>query len=236
MGNWLQTRGRKILSLLSDIGGALALVVLATGLIAAAIAGAVLAVTTAFPQPYLTLLVLGIALLAAGLALHFLRNAFPSAKSGAAPDLTAPLHEASRTSQPRPGASNPYSQAAAMQRRHDNSEERKALRRVREELRDDRRHVQRAHEGDIRQIQQISFQAWFKDEETLLAMADATPHSAARHAYRELGGIQDVLYIRESASTLRLRKQPKDLLETDVHTTYEAIDAAVERLSAADDG
>jgi hypothetical protein len=107
------------------------------------------------------------------------------------------------------------------------------FRRVREELRDDRRHVQRASEGDILQI---SFQAWFNDEETLLELADPAPHSSARHAYRELGGIQDVIYFRESASTLRLRKQPKELLETDIHTTYDAIKAAIEKLNAADEG
>lgn len=233
MQNWLQTRGRKLLSLLSDLGGALGFVVLAVGLIAAAIAGAVLAAVTAFPQPFLSFLVLGIALLAAGLALHFLRDSLTPTRRETAPAF----READGASQPGSAArDNPYSRAAAMQRQHDDAKTRKAIRQIREELRDNRRRVQRANESDIAQIRQISLQAWYDGEETLLELADPVPHSSARHAYRELEGIQDVLYIRESSTTLRLRNQPKELLETDVLTTFEAIDEAIEKLSAADEG
>jgi hypothetical protein len=65
-------------------------------------------------------------------------------------------------------------------------------------------------------------------------MADPGPHSAARQAYRELEGIQDVLFIRESPTNLRLRSRPRDLLETDVQTTFEAIDQAIEKLVEAE--
>jgi hypothetical protein len=219
--DWLETRGRRILSLLSDLGGALGFVVAAVALIAAAVSGAVLLAVTAFPQPFLSFLILGVALLAAGLALHFLRDRLvaPPAASGEIRSLDF---------------NNPLSQAAALQRQHDAKKPRKALRRVLEELRDDRRYVQRASEGDISQIREIGLRAWYDEEETLLELADPAPHSSARHAYRELEGIRDVLYYRESATTLTLRKQPKDLLETDVQTTFEAIDAAIETLRAAD--
>lgn len=232
MRAWFQTRGRRLLSLLSDLGGALGFVVLAVGFIAAAVAGTVLVAVEAFPQPFLSLLVLGIALLAAGLALHFLRSSLTAPRGETAPALLVPRQEAEATSWT--GSDNAYSRASAMQRQHDDAKARKALRRVREELRDDRHHVQRASEGNIGQIRQISLQAWGECEETLLGLPSSIPHSSARHAYRELEGIQDVLYIRESRTTFSLRKQPKVLLETDVHTTLEAIDAAIEKLSAAD--
>ncbi len=232
MRAWFHARGRKLLSLLSDLGGALSFVVLAVGFIAAAVAGTVLFAIEVFPQPFLSILVLGIALLAAGLALHFLRSYLAPSPVEIAPSLSAPLQEAAATSWT--GSDNAYSRAAAMQRQHDDVEALKALRRVREELRDNRRHVQRASEGNIGQIRQISLQAWGECEEILLGLPSSTPHSFARHAYRELEGIQDVLYIRESRTTLSLRRQPKDLLETDVHTTLEAIDGAIERLSEAE--
>lgn len=62
----LRTRARAILTFLADLGGALTFVALAAGLIAAAVSGAVLAAWTAFPQPYFTLLVAGVAFLAVG--------------------------------------------------------------------------------------------------------------------------------------------------------------------------
>ncbi|HET8566282.1 MAG TPA: hypothetical protein VFL77_07390 [Solirubrobacterales bacterium] len=40
----------------------------------------------------------------------------------------------------------------------------------------------------------------------MLELTDPEPHSASRQAYRELEGIQDVIYIRESASTLEPAK------------------------------
>lgn len=83
-------------------------------------------------------------------------------------------------------------------------------------------------------VEQISFRAWYDAEETLLELVDPVPHSSAREAYRELEGIQDVIYIRESPTTLTRRKQPRELLETDVHTTFEAIDEAVQKLGEAE--
>lgn len=190
-----------------------------------------------FPQPFLSLLVLGIALLAAGLTLHFLRSRLtPPPRSAAAPPLTLsqPSDEAHLVGRVIDG--NPYSQAAALHREHEGIKTRKALRRIREELRDDRRRVQRASDGDLREIRQIRFQAWREEEETLLEMTDPEPHSASRQAYRELEGIEDVIYIRESISTLRLRNEPRELLETDIQTTFEAIDQAVRVLSDAEGG
>jgi len=58
--------------------------------------------------------------------------------------------------------------------------------------------------------------------------------SDARQAYRELEGINEVLYIRESPSTLRIRMQPRGLLDTDVQTTTEAIAQAIQSLSEAE--
>lgn len=235
MSNWLHNRGRKLLGLLSDLGGALGFVAAAAALIAAAIAGSALLVLEIFPQPFLSLLVFGIALLAAGLTLHFLRGRLaPPPRSASTPPTTTtqPPDEAHLVG--RVVDRNPYSHAAALHREHGEIRMRKALRRVREELRDDRRRVQRADEGELREIRQIRFQAWREEEETLLELTDPEPHSAARQAYRELEGIEDLIYIRESSTTLRLRNQPRELLETDVQTTFEAIDRAVRILTDAE--
>lgn len=206
MSNWLHKRSRDLLSLLSDLGGALGFVAAAAALIAAAVAGSALLALEVFPQPFLSLLVLGIALLAAGLTLHFLRGRLtPPPRSAAAPRMTPsqPPDEAHVVGRVIDG--NPYSHTAALQREHE-IRTRKSLRRIREELRDDRRRVQRAGEGDLHEIRQIRSQAWREEEETLLELTDPEPHSASRQAYRELEGIQDVIYIRESASTLEPAK------------------------------
>lgn len=234
MRDWLQTRGKAFLSLLSDLGGALGFVVFAVALIAAAVSGTVLLALEVFPQPFLGLLVLGVGLLAAGLALHFLQDLLaPPARATTSVSLQQP-DEAHAGGGIAKGS--PYSQAAALQRQHEGAKARKAIRRIREELLDNRRHVQRASEGDMSQIQQISSRAWHKEEETLLELPDPQPHSSARQAYRELEGIREVLYIRKSLTTLRLRSKPRELLETDVHTTFEAIDEAVEKLNEAEGG
>jgi LPS O-antigen subunit length determinant protein (WzzB/FepE family) len=150
MRGWLRTRGRALLSFLSDVGGALAFSVFAVGLIVAAITGTVLLLVDAFPQPFFTLLVLGMALLAAGLALHFLREPLAPSKA------TVPPPSA------HPASDNPYSRAAALQRQHEDDkaktearnrllEERRAIRRVREELLDNK-HVLSRIPGDLDEL------------------------------------------------------------------------------------
>jgi hypothetical protein len=186
MRGWLLTRGRALLSLLSDAGGALAFVVFAIGLIAAALTGTVLLLLDAFPQPFFTLLVLGMALLAAGLALHFLR---------------APLTPPPAPASPPPSSAidNPYSRAAALERRHENEradaearnrqlEERRAIRRVREELLDNK-HVLTRIPGDMNELLSLRFHAWTGEQTTLLEQDDPIPHVKASAAYRELYGL-----------------------------------------------
>jgi len=183
MRKWLQTRGRGLLSFLSDLGGALAFVAAAIALVVAALTGTVLLLLDAFPQPFFSMLVLGMALLAAGLALHFLRGRL-------APPAPPP---------PAVQSSNPYSQAAAMQTRHDQEkaaaeerdrllEERRAIRRIREELLDNM-HVLDRIPGNQGELLSLKFLAWNSQESTLLELDDPAPHLDASAAYRELYGL-----------------------------------------------
>jgi hypothetical protein len=182
MVEWLRTRGRAILALLADLGGALAFVTLAVGLIAAAIAGAVLVALTAFPQPFLILLVSGIALLAMGLALHFLRGPL------------SPPQRSPQTAVDSAPAPNAYSQAAALQHQHDEAKRkeaanlRRATRRIREELLDNRHVVERVP-GDVTELLAIRFTAWEGEETILLDQDDPKPHEMASAAYRQLRGL-----------------------------------------------
>jgi len=187
MRKWLQTRGRGLLSFLSDLGGALALVVAAIALVVAALTGTVLLLLNAFPQPFFSMLVLAMALLAAGLALHFLRG-----RLAPPPPTPAPPPPAARSS-------NPYSQAAAMQTRHDQEkaaaeerdrllEERRAIRRIREELLDNM-HVLDRISGNQGELLSLKFLAWNSQESTLLELDDPAPHLDASAAYRELYGL-----------------------------------------------
>jgi hypothetical protein len=187
MREWLQTRGRGLLSLLSDVGGALAFVVAAIALVVAALTGTVLLLLDAFPQPFFTMLVLAMALLAAGLALHLLRG-----RLAPPPSTSAPLPSAAQSS-------NPYSQAAALQRRRDQAKvaaedrdrllkERRAIRRVREELLDNM-HVLARIPGDQSELLSLRFHAWSSQETTLLELDDPAPHLDASAAYRELYGL-----------------------------------------------
>jgi hypothetical protein len=136
--DWARTRGRTILSFLSDLGGALAFVTLAAGLIVAAITGAALLAWTALPQPFFALLVIGIALLAAGLVLHFLRG-----------PLTPPVRP-QQVQAAAEAADNPYSRAALLQRQQEEEKReeaereeaakiRRATRRIREHAHGPRR-------------------------------------------------------------------------------------------------
>ena len=230
MRDWLGTRGRAIISLLSDFGGALSFVVLAVALITAAVAGAILVAVDVFPPVFLAFLILGLALLAAGLALHFLREPMARSVRSSPATPTPPGTDESF----EPDMDDAYARAVAAERRDNESKARRGLRQIREELRDNRAHVVRAGQGEIRRIQRISLQTWHEEENTLVELQDPAPHAAARHAYRELEGIQDVIYIRASRETFTIRRQPLDLLETDVQTTLEAIDEAIEKLTAAE--
>lgn len=177
---WLKTKGRAVLSLLSDLGGAITFVVIAAGLIAAAFTGAVFGAWTAFPQPYFTMLVVGVALLATGLTLHFFRDRLR-------PRSTGP-HD--------PDVSSSHSQAAALQRRRDAEEaakkardrqlrERRALGRVREELLDNKRTLARLA-TDVDELFALRYVEWGREKTVLLELEDSSPYSRASAAYREL--------------------------------------------------
>ncbi|HSC21122.1 MAG TPA: hypothetical protein VLC07_05285 [Solirubrobacterales bacterium] len=234
MRDWFRTQGRHFLSLLADLGGALAFVVAAIGFTAAAVVGTLLVLVDVFPQPFLTFLVLAAALGATGMALHLLRGRLaPPARPVAAP--------------PTP-VENPYSQAAVLQKQHaeeqadKNAEEnvlerRRALRQIREELRDNRRCVQRAGEGETDEIRQLTSERWTAHEKVLLDLADPEPHSAAREAYREIGGIeQSQLSYNPAGGYWEQNDIPSTPLQTDIQTALEAIDDAVNKLSAAELG
>ena len=185
--DWAKTRGRAVLSFLSDLGGALAFVTLAVGLIVAAVTGAALLAWTALPQPFFALLVMGIAMLAAGLVLHFLRG-----------PLTPPVRP-QRVQAAAEAADNPYSRAALLQRQHDEEkgeeaerEEvtkiRRATRRIREELLDNDHAIQRLPHN-LEELLAIRFEAWKSEQSTLMDQDDPTPHQLASAAYREIQGL-----------------------------------------------
>jgi hypothetical protein len=176
-----------LLSLLSDFGGALAFVVAGVALVVAALTGTVLLLLDVFPRPFFTMLVLAMALVAAGLALHLLRGRLASPPPTLAPAPSTPQ------------SSNPYSRAAAMQTHHDQEkaaaeerdrllEERRAIRRIREELLDNM-HVLSRIPGNQDELLSLKFHAWNSQESTLLELDDPTPHLDASAAYRELYGL-----------------------------------------------
>ena len=232
MRKWLQTRGRASLSLLSDIGGALALVVFAASLLLAAVAGAALLTLDVFPQPFFTLFVLGMASLGGGLTLHFLR-----------PALTRTSTADAQAVRPLSGFD---SEAAALRRQHDEAKadeearnrmlsERRALRRVREELLDNRNRIQRAHDGDTEEVHHLTSQHWRESETVLLELEDPVPHAKARQAYRAIEVIQNTQYIRDfdNPNVLVRRDFPGELPGDDVRRAIDAIDGAAKSLTAA---
>lgn len=239
MQKWLQTRGRAILSLLSDVGGALAFVVVAAGLLAAAVVGAALVTLDLFPQPFLTLFILGVALLAAGLVLRFLQGPLTPVAAPAPPPLP----------QTSPGVDNPYSRAAALQRQHNEGKaqeeersrvlaERRALRWVREELLDNKHRINRAADGDLEELHHLTGQHWQECEATLLEIENPLPHAKARQAYRKIESIENTQYTRDPGNPRILvpRDFPADLPASDVQSVIEAIDAAAKSLSAEELG
>jgi hypothetical protein len=86
-----------------------------------------------------------------------------------------------------------------MQRRHDQEQaeakardrllkERRAIRRVREELLDNK-HVLTRIPGDLDELLSLKFHAWTSEQTTLLELDDPTLHVEASAAYRELYGL-----------------------------------------------
>jgi hypothetical protein len=220
---WLKTRGREVVSLLADLGGALAFVVIATTFIVAAVTGAALGAWTAFPQPYFTILVVGMALLAGGLVLHLLRD-----RLRPPPRPQAVLAHGAGT--------EPPSQAAALRRRHETEEaakkardrqlrERRALGRIREELLDNKRVLPRLA-ADVNELLSLNFTEWHKEKTVLLELEDIGPYSNASAAYRELqalgqGRVSDDGFSGE----LSVYGEPPD--EAEISAAERAIDEAV---------
>jgi hypothetical protein len=221
---WLRTRGRSILAFLSDLGGALVFVAAAIGLIVAAITGAVLVALTAFPQPYFTLLVVGMAFLAMGLVLHFLRE---------------PLSPPPKTPVSPMADPNAYSRATALQRQHDEKarekearEEvanlRRATRRIREELLDNK-HVVGRIPLNLDELLALHFDSWRTEKTALLDQEDPKPHEMASAAYRELRGL-----LRGRVSDNDLDGSPYTYGEPpsqrELNSAEQAVDRAVETL------
>lgn len=176
-------RVRAAVSFLSDLGGALAFISLAVGLVAAAVGGATLAALNILDQPYFALLVTGIAFGATGLALHALRSRFGQPRP-------AP---ARASSSPRP---SPDERAMALQRAYegqfgDSSTQRlrQTSRRVREELLDNRHELEKLLTGDPFYPKRLTFERWQEGEQVLLDYVDPEPHRAASSGYREIKAI-----------------------------------------------
>lgn len=128
---------------------------------------------------------------------------------------------------PPPGAAStlpPLAQASQLQERHETRvvDERRAIREVREELRDNRHVLVRADSGGLDIAWRLASAKWVNHEGTLLVMEDSTPFTAARDAYRELAGIKMEQERRGVPDDI-----PTGLLETDKSTALEAIDNAI---------
>lgn len=212
---------RATISFLSDLGGALFFAALAVSFAAVAVGGAVLAALDVLDQPYFTLLMVGIALGAAALAVHLLRDRLmrpgtpaPVAVSPdrALPDLT------------------PNERAAALTRAYQDQfgdsavqKLREASRRIRGELLDNRLHVERVLGGDPFDSRKFMRSKWISYEKALIAHSDPSPHSDSSQAYRELEALKE-----SSRDDFHVGAgQP---LETDLHSAIEAIDKAVKTL------
>ncbi len=213
---------RATISFLSDLGGALFFAALAVSFAAVAVGGAVLAALDVLDQPYFTFLMVGIALGAAALAVHLLRDR-----------LTRPATLASMAVSPdRPPtpALTPNEQAAALTRAYQDQfgdagalKLREASRRIRGELLDNRLAVERVLTGDPFDSRKIMRGKWISYEKALIAHSDPAPHSDSSQAYRELEALKD-----SSRDDFHVGAgQP---LETDLYSVIEAIDKAVKTL------
>jgi hypothetical protein len=228
MRQWLGTRGRALLSFLSDLGGALVFVTAALGLIAAAVVGAVLFALTAFPQPFFTFLVLGVGLLVAGLTVHFLRDRL-------APEpQQAPAVGVKR---------NPYSDAILAQRQHDEAKRaqaereqalklRRAVRRITEELRDNLALLER---DDVFWEEGYRDSHWREEQTVLLDHHDAAPYQAAREAYRRIGGVFSGRSIVDDWGNVHMRGDTPYPHE-DVKRTRASITHAISTLETVEQG
>lgn len=224
---WQRFRGA--ISFVSDLGGALLFMIAAVGVLAAGIGGTAFVAWGIFPQPFLTFIILGIALGAAGLTLHLLRDQLaPPAKSqGAASwDLKWTSNE----------------QAAAIQRAYqkefgDSATQkfREAVRRIREELLDNRLVLDRTLVGDPFDAGKLRYAKWQSHEAALIAHADPAPHTDASQAYREIAVLFESQHKRTPYDPHVLQRDPaaEPPLETDLTSAVNAIDQAVETLDGS---
>jgi hypothetical protein len=192
------------------------MVALAIGLVAAAVAGAVLVAIDVFPQPFLTVLILGVAFGAAGIAVHFLRDPLTPTPA-AAPVSTPPIQH-----RPSPAESERDLQ---MRQKEEGSRRRRAARRIREELLDAKHLLQRMPEGGSRDIDDIRFTVWDQEKDALLEHDVPGPYTAASDAYRELTALLRTQY--RKVDGLWERNAETELLETDVLSAIQAIDRAL---------
>jgi hypothetical protein len=220
---------RATISFLADVSGALVAVAAAAGLIVAGIAGAGIAALNVLDQPYFTLLVAGLALGAAGLAVHLLGGRLTPSASTRSETTTPPMAvPTART----PTDSTPNQQAAALTRAYQEQfgdvaaqKLREASRRVRGELLDNRLHAERVLGGEPFDSFKISRSKWLSHEGTLIAHSDPAPYGDSSQAYRELDALKDSPRQRDDFDVDA--GQP---LETDLQSAIEAIDNAVETL------
>jgi hypothetical protein len=112
------------------------------------------------------------------------------------PDSLKGKARAPTVPQPRPAGAapatdSPLARAALLQHGHDQrvANERRALREVREELRDNGDVIQNSGIGDLGIARHLSVAKWQLYEGTLLDMDDGAPLVAARAAYRELKAV-----------------------------------------------
>ena len=127
-----------------------------------------------------------------------------------------------------------------MQERHDQGQaeakarervlkERRAVRRVREELLDNR-HVLSRIPGNLDELLSLKFHRWSSYELTLLEQDDPTPHINASAAYRELYGLCRGRIGEAMGEQHTYGEPPSD---TELAGAAAAIDLAVETLAKA---
>jgi hypothetical protein len=193
MWDWLRTKGRALLGLLADLGGALAFLSIAATLLSVALIGTILAAIDIFPEPYFTLLVIAVGSLTAGLALVFIPRLLPepvpatSATSASATELKA--EQAARDAEAAAQLKRETSERERAERERDKAMRlRRGTRRIREELLDNDRAVMRVP-SRLDELLELNFGVWDADRSVLLDADDPEPHERASHAYRQIRGL-----------------------------------------------
>lgn len=182
---------RSAISFLADLGGALVAVVVAVGFIVAAGAGAILVATDLLPQPFLTMMIFGLALGASGVTLHFLRD--PLTPTPAQPDQPVEPPPELEDLGPDQGL-GAIERATEMTREYEVRRLRKALRSIAEdELEGLNRFRLLMFQGGMAEGFSPATAQWSQYSELLKESADAEVYRLGAAAYAAMRDLADAI-------------------------------------------